>query len=99
MQATTTVFCKPPTGKIINADDFGMVVESAVAVTVNQQIIELTPTASESLRYMVVPTFVPEDKERAQRTRAASTANVNVARKKRMIREAAVLYNSAANRG
>ena len=80
-------------GQIINADDFGMVVESAVAVTVNQQIIELTPTASESLRYMVVPTFVPEDKERAQRTRAASNANVNVARKKRMIREVTVLYN------
>ena len=80
-------------GQIINADDFGMVVESAVAVTLNQQIIELTPTASESLRYMVVPTFVPEDKERAQRTRAASNANVNVARKKRMIREVTVLYN------
>jgi hypothetical protein len=80
-------------GQIINADDFGMVVESAVAVTVNQQIIELMPTAPESLRYMVVPTFVPEDKERAQRTRAASNANVNVARKKRMIREVTVLYN------
>ena len=80
-------------GQIINADDFGMVIESAVAVTVNQQIIELMPTAPESLRYMVVPTFVPEDKERAQRTRAASNANVNVARKKRMIREVTVLYN------
>ena len=80
-------------GQIINADDFGMVVESAVAMTVNQQIIELMPTAPESLRYMVVPTFVPEDKERAQRTRAASNANVNVARKKRMIREVTVLYN------
>jgi len=80
-------------GQIINADDFGMVVESAVAMTVNQQTIELMPTAPESLRYMVVPTFVPEDKERAQRTRAASNANVNVARKKRMIREVTVLYN------
>ena len=80
-------------GQIINADDFGMVVESAEVVTVNQQIIELKPTPPEALRYMVVPTFVPEDKERAQRTRAASNANVNVARKKRMIREVTVLYN------
>ena len=80
-------------GQIINADDFGMVVESAEVVTVNQKIIELKPTPPEALRYMVVPTFVPEDKERAQRTRAASNANVNVARKKRMIREVTVLYN------
>jgi hypothetical protein len=80
-------------GKIINADDFGMQVDSAVSVTVNNEIIELTPTPPDSLRYVVVPTFVPEDKERSQRTRAASNANINVAKRKRMIREVTVLYN------